>query len=111
MAVVATVQEFLRRANVPYSVFPHIRAYTALQEAAVSHVPRRDWAKAVVCFVDREPIQAAIDILHRTHRAVDVRTARRGRLGLLRPVEFAQRAGYSRGAGVFGGVRRFDGFH
>ena len=60
MAVVPTVQEFLRRANVPYAVFPHIRAYTAQEEAAVTHVPGRDWAKAVVCFVDGEPIQAVV---------------------------------------------------
>ena len=60
MAVVPTVQEFLRRANVPYSVFPHIRAYTAQEEAAVTHVPGRDWAKAVICFVDGEPIQAVV---------------------------------------------------
>lgn len=60
MAVVPTVQEFLRRANVPYSVFPHIRAYTAQEEAAITHVPGRDWAKAVVCFVDGEPIQAVV---------------------------------------------------
>jgi Ala-tRNA(Pro) deacylase len=60
MAVVATVQEFLRRANVPYAVFPHPRAYTAQEEAAVTHVPGRDWAKAVVCFVDGEPIQAVV---------------------------------------------------
>ena len=60
MAVVPTVQEFLRRANVPYAVFPHVRAYTAQEEAAVTHIPGRDWAKAVVCFVDGEPIQAVV---------------------------------------------------
>ena len=60
MAVVATVQEFLRRANVPYAVFPHARAYTAQEEAAVTHVPGRDWAKAVVCFADGEPVQAVV---------------------------------------------------
>ena len=60
MAVVPTVQEFLRRANVPYTVFPHARAYTAHEEAAVTHVPGRDWAKAVDCFVDGEPLQAAV---------------------------------------------------
>src|SRR5437773_6958601 len=60
MAVVPTVQEFLRRANVAYTVFPHPPAYTAQEEAAVTHVPRRDWAKAVVCFADGEPIQAVV---------------------------------------------------
>jgi len=60
MAVAASVQEFLRLANVPYTVFPHITAYTAQDEAAVTHVPGRDWAKAVVCFADGEPIQAVV---------------------------------------------------
>jgi Ala-tRNA(Pro) deacylase len=60
MSVVPTVQEFLRRSNVPYAVFPHARAYTAQEEAAVTHVPGRDWAKAVVCFIDGEPVQAVV---------------------------------------------------
>ena len=60
MAVRASVQEFLRQANIAYSVFPHISAYTAQDEAAVTHVPGRDWAKAVVCFADGEPIQAVV---------------------------------------------------
>ena len=60
MAVRASVQEFLRQANIAYSVFPHPAAYTAQDEAAVTHVPGRDWAKAVVCFADGEPIQAVV---------------------------------------------------
>lgn len=60
MAVVASVQEFLRRANVAYTVFPHPPAYTAHDEAAVTHVPGRDWAKPVICFADGEPIQAVV---------------------------------------------------
>ena len=32
----------------------------AQEEAAVTHVPGRDWAKAVICFVDGEPIQAVV---------------------------------------------------
>ncbi|HYT67234.1 MAG TPA: YbaK/EbsC family protein [Vicinamibacterales bacterium] len=58
--VTATVQEFLRRGNVAYSVFQHVPAFSAQEEAAVSHVPGRDWAKAVVCFADGEPIQAVV---------------------------------------------------
>lgn len=60
MAVVPSVQELLRRANVPYAVLPHVRAYSAQEEAAVTHVPGRYWAKVVVCFVDCEPIQAVV---------------------------------------------------
>jgi Ala-tRNA(Pro) deacylase len=60
MAIAATVQEFLRRGNVAYSVFRHPVAFTAQEEAAVTHVPGRDWAKVVVCFADGEPIQAVV---------------------------------------------------
>ena len=60
MAVVPTVQEFLRSSNVPYAVFPHAPAYSAQEEAAVTHVPGRDWAKAVICFADGAPIQAVV---------------------------------------------------
>jgi Ala-tRNA(Pro) deacylase len=60
MSVVPAVQEFLRRASVPYRVFPHTRAHTSREEAAVTPVPGRQWAKAVVCFVDGAPIQAVV---------------------------------------------------
>jgi Ala-tRNA(Pro) deacylase len=58
--VTPRVQEFLRRANVAYTVFPHPPAFTAQEEAAVTHVPGRNWAKAVVCFADGRPIQAVV---------------------------------------------------
>ena len=60
MAITASVQEFLRQANVAYTVFPHRPEYTAQDEAAVTHIPGRDWAKAVICFADGEPIQAVV---------------------------------------------------
>lgn len=81
MSVVPSVQEFLRRANVGYMVVPHVPAYTAQEEAAVTHVPGRDWAKVVVCFADGEPIQAVLPAdlevdLERLARVVDARTLR-----------------------------------
>jgi len=60
MAVTEVVQEFLRQANVAYSVFPHTPAFTAQEEAAVTHISGRDWAKPVVFFADGEPIQAVV---------------------------------------------------
>ena len=60
MAVTLLVQEFLRKANVAYTVFPHSPAYTAQEEAAVVHIPGRDWAKVVICFADNQPIQAVV---------------------------------------------------
>src|SRR6478672_7208218 len=58
--VALTVQEFLRRGNAAYTVFRHAPAFTAQEEAAAAHVPGRNWAKAVVCFADGDPIQAVV---------------------------------------------------
>lgn len=60
MAVTELVQEYLRRANIAYSVFPHAPAYSAQEEAAVTHISGRDWAKPVVFYADAEPIMAVV---------------------------------------------------
>lgn len=54
------IHEFLHDARVPYSVVPHAAAYSAQAEAAAVHVPGRDWAKVVVCFIDDRPVQAVL---------------------------------------------------
>jgi Ala-tRNA(Pro) deacylase len=41
-------------------VFTHLPAFTAQEEAAITHVPGRDWAKVVICFADGQPIQAVV---------------------------------------------------
>lgn len=56
----SSIHQFLREAHVPYTVVPHRPAFTAQEEAAVTHVPGRDWAKVVICFVDDEPIEAVL---------------------------------------------------
>ena len=93
MSVVPPVQEFLRRANVPYTVCPHPRAYTAQEEAAITHVPGRDWAKVVTCFLDGEPVQAVVpadlvvdlDRLAVVARATSIRLADEDELRWLYP--------------------------
>ena len=60
MPVTPSVQEFLRCADVAYTVLPHARAFTARTEAAAIPVPARNWAKVVVAFADGEPIQAVV---------------------------------------------------
>jgi len=60
MPSIPMIHEFLREAHVPYTVVPHRPAFTAREEAAVSHVPGRDWAKVVVCFIDGEPVEAVV---------------------------------------------------
>ena len=56
----AAIHEFLREMHVPYTVVPHRPAFTAQEEASATHVPGRDWAKVVVCFVDGDPIEAVV---------------------------------------------------
>jgi Ala-tRNA(Pro) deacylase len=60
MTGMSVIHDFLREAHVSYTVLPHRPAYTAQEEAAAIHVPGRDWAKVVVCFVDGEPIEAVL---------------------------------------------------
>jgi len=60
MAGISSIHEFLREAHVPYTIKPHRPAFTAAEEAAATHVPRRDWAKVVVCFIDGEPVEAVV---------------------------------------------------
>lgn len=60
MFSIAMIHEFLHEAHVPYMVLPHRPAFTAQEEAAAAHVPGRDWAKVVVCFVDDEPVEALV---------------------------------------------------
>jgi Ala-tRNA(Pro) deacylase len=56
----STIHEFLHEAHVPYTVVPHRPAFTAQEEAAATHVPGRDWAKVVVCYIDGEPVEAVV---------------------------------------------------
>ena len=91
--IALTVQEFLRRGNVAYTVFQHTPAFTAQEEAAVTHVPGRNWAKPVVCFADGEPVQAVVpadlevdlERLANLARAHDVRLADESELCWLYP--------------------------
>jgi Ala-tRNA(Pro) deacylase len=56
----SSVHTFLADARVPYTVVPHRPAFTAQEEAAVMHVPGRDWAKVVIFVADGRPIQAVL---------------------------------------------------
>lgn len=60
MAIPESIQSFLNRNGAAYSALQHPVAYTAQREAALAHVPGREWAKTVVCLIDGEPIQAVL---------------------------------------------------
>ena len=80
----ASISEYLDRNRARYSVMSHPVAYTAQEEAAAAHVPGNEWAKAVVCFADEQPILAvlpapsAVDLnrLQRTLHAHSIRLAK-----------------------------------
>jgi Ala-tRNA(Pro) deacylase len=63
MSIPASIEKFLNERGVPYQILTHRKAYTAQEEAAVAHVPGREWAKTVVCFADGAPILAVLPAL------------------------------------------------
>jgi Ala-tRNA(Pro) deacylase len=70
--IASSVSEFLRTHGVPFSVVTHRTAFTAQEEAAVSHVPGRRWAKTVVCVADSDPVLAVLP----AHYSIDVERLR-----------------------------------
>jgi Ala-tRNA(Pro) deacylase len=64
MAIPSSISSYLEQHGVHYSVIEHPIAYTAQQEAAATHVPGREWAKAVVCIVDNQPTLAVLPADH-----------------------------------------------
>lgn len=67
MAIPVPIRDFLHDRHVDFRVVTHPTAYTAQEEAAVTHVPGREWAKTVVCFADAEPILVVLP----AHYSVD----------------------------------------
>jgi Ala-tRNA(Pro) deacylase len=54
------IEEYLQKRKIPFTVFVHRPAFTAQEEAAVTHVPGLSWAKTVVCIADSEPVLAVL---------------------------------------------------
>jgi Ala-tRNA(Pro) deacylase len=77
----SSISEYLGRNRAKYSVVSHPQAYTAQEEAAAAHVPGNEWAKAVVCFADDQPILAVVPApfvvdLRRLQRTANARSIR-----------------------------------
>jgi Ala-tRNA(Pro) deacylase len=58
--LVTSIGDFLKRERIPYRTITHPVAYTAQEEAAVTHVSGRRWAKTVVCLADHQPVQVVV---------------------------------------------------
>ena len=72
MPLNSSILALLKRERVPYTCFKHSPAYTAQEEAAVSHVYGHCWAKVVICIADDEPVQAVLP----AHHSVDLEQLR-----------------------------------
>jgi Ala-tRNA(Pro) deacylase len=72
VALNPAITAILRRERFPYTCFKHSPAYTAQEEAAVSHVFGRCWAKVVICIADGEALQAVLA----AHHTVDLESLR-----------------------------------
>jgi Ala-tRNA(Pro) deacylase len=56
----ASIERYLTTHHVPYTPVRHVRAFTAQEEAAVTHTPGHAWAKTVVCLADEKPVLAVL---------------------------------------------------
>ena len=65
MGLPSSLAAALKRERLPYTVFRHPPAYTALEQAQVSHVRGRCAAKVVICMADDKPIQAIVPAHYR----------------------------------------------
>jgi Ala-tRNA(Pro) deacylase len=73
MPIPVAIEEYLTREGCPYTPVHHRRAYTAQEEAAVTHTPGHEWAKTVVCFCDGKPVLVVLG----ADRRVDLERLRR----------------------------------
>jgi Ala-tRNA(Pro) deacylase len=64
MVIPLSIARYLDEHDVHYAVIHPRVAYTALREAAASHVPGHEWAKAVVCVADNQPTLAVVPADH-----------------------------------------------
>lgn len=93
MAIPASIERFLSEHDVSYTQLRHAPAYTAQEEAAVTHTPGRAWAKTVVCLADHVAILVVLpadrfvdeDRLREATGASDVRLATERELAELYP--------------------------
>lgn len=90
MAVAPEVEKLLRDQRVKYEVIKHPTAYTAAEEAAVSHVSGYEWAKTVIFFTaGGEPIMAVVPASYHVNTGSLEKLASSGSLRLAEESEFA----------------------
>ncbi|HSG81403.1 MAG TPA: YbaK/EbsC family protein [Gemmatimonadota bacterium] len=90
MSLAPEVQKFLKEAGVGYEVIKHPTAYTAAEEAAVSHISGYEWAKTVIFFTgEDEPIMAVLPASYHVNAELLEDLVGSGKLRLAEESEFA----------------------
>jgi len=90
MAVAPEVEKLLKDEGVKYEVIKHPTAYTAAEEAAVSHISGYEWAKTVIFYTEGgELIMAVLPASYHVNTAALGKLAKSGSLHLAEESEFA----------------------
>ncbi|UCF20814.1 MAG: YbaK/EbsC family protein [Gemmatimonadota bacterium] len=90
MSVAPEVEKLLREEGVKYEVITHPTAYTAAEEAAVSHISGYEWAKTVIFFTKKgEPVMAVLSASHHVNARLLEDLVGSGKLRLAEESDFA----------------------
>ncbi len=65
VSIATRLENMLAESGADYHVIVHDPAFTALEEAAATHVPGRNWAKTVVVLLDGSPALATLPATRR----------------------------------------------
>lgn len=91
MSVAPEVAKLLLDEGVEYDVIKHPTAYTAAEEAAVTHVSGYEWAKTVIFYTkDDEPVMAVLPASYHVNPKKLESLASSGKLRLADESEFSR---------------------
>jgi len=91
MSVAPEVQRLLSDEHVDYEVIKHPTAYTAAEEAAVSHISGYEWAKTVIFFTKNdEAIMAVLPASYHVNAELLEALVAQGSLRLAEESEFSE---------------------
>ncbi|NIR42631.1 MAG: YbaK/EbsC family protein [Gemmatimonadetes bacterium] len=90
MSLAPEVEDFLKKEGIDYEVIKHPTAYTAAEEAAVTHISGYEWAKTVIFFTEEdEPIMAVLPASYHVKTELLEDLVGSGELRLAEESEFA----------------------
>lgn len=90
MSIAPEVKKLFEQEDVSYDIIKHPTAYTAQEEAAVSHVSGYEWAKTVIYFApDEEVIMAVLPASYHVDETTLAKLVGAGSLRLADESDFA----------------------